>query len=280
MDVTSILTNIAGTAARDELIFPTTTEIALRLQQLLDDPDCSIDQLTKLVQADPLLAARVVAVANSVAYNRSGKPITGITSAISRIGYSTLRVLATSVVVRQMAGMSLNPAHRRIALQLWEHTAHVSTLSQVIARRITRVNPDTAFFAGIAHEVGGFYLISCAADYPGLLEEENGSLKTWVDGGAAEIGRAVLQRLSAPAAVIEAIEGMWEGSLGFPPQSLADTLMLADELAPVLSPLAKLASGLDNSDAHIDFTIDEDTMCSILKESADEVESLISALRA
>lgn len=277
MDVKTIVTKIAETAAWDELIFPTTTEMALKLQQLLDDPDCSIGQLTMLVQADPLLATRVVAVANSVAYNRSGKPVTDITSAISRIGYSTLRVLATSVVVRQMAGMSRIPAHRRIAIQLWEHTAHVSALSQVIARRVTRVNPDTAFFAGMTHEVGGFYLISRAADYPGLLEGENG----WLDGGAAEIGRAVLQRLSAPAAVIEAIEGMWEGSLGFPPQSLADTLMLADELAPVLSPLAESAgSGLDNFDAHIDFTLDEDTLCSILEESSAEVESLISALRA
>jgi HD-like signal output (HDOD) protein len=281
LDVKAILTKIAETAARDELIFPTTTEMALKLQQLLDDPDCSIDQLTRLVQVDPLLAARVVAVANSVTYNRSGKPVTDITSAISRIGYSTLRVLATSVVVRQMAGMSRIPAHRQIAIQLWEHTAHVSALSQVIARRVTRVNPDTAFFAGMAHEVGGFYLISRAADYPGLLEGKDGSLTAWIDGGAAEIGRAVLQRLSAPAAVIEAIEGMWEGSLGFPPQSLADTLMLADELAPVVFPLAKLAgSGLDNSDAHIDFTLDEDTLCSILEESSAEVESLITALRA
>jgi HD-like signal output (HDOD) protein len=35
-------------------------------QGAADDPDCSVDELARLVQADPLLATRVVAVANSV----------------------------------------------------------------------------------------------------------------------------------------------------------------------------------------------------------------------
>jgi HD-like signal output (HDOD) protein len=281
VDVQAILTKIAATATLDELIFPTTTEMSLKLQRLLDNPDCSIEQLTRLVQADPLLATRVVAVANSVIYNRSGQTIADVTSAISRIGQSTLRVLAAAVVVRQMEGMARTPAHRSLAIRLWEHTAHVAALAQVIARRVTHVNPDTAFFAGIIHEVGGFYLISRAAEHPGLLEGEIGSLEAWDEGGAAEVGRAVLQRLNAPAEASEAIEGLWQGFLAIPPQSLADTLMLADELAPVASPLSLLA-GTATNDAkeQLDFTLDDETLAGILLESAVEVESLIAALRS
>lgn len=281
MDVPAILSKIAEVAARDELIFPTTAEMALKVQRVLDDPDCSIDQLAKLVRADPLLSARVVAVANSVIYNRSGRSIDDPKSAVSRIGFNTLRVLAAAVVVRQMEGMARTPAHRELAVRLWEHTAHVAALSQVIARRVTHVNPDTAFFAGIIHEVGGFYLISRAVDFPGLLEAEHGSLLAWDAGGAAEVGRAVLTRLGAPAPVLEAIEGMWQGYLAMPPQSLGDTLLLADQLAPVESPLSQLAgTGREGIEAHIDVALDDETLTSILEESAAEVESLISALRA
>jgi HD-like signal output (HDOD) protein len=281
MDVQAILTRIAQAAARDDLIFPTTTQMALKVQRVLDDPNCSIDQLGKLVRADPLLATRVVAVANSVIYNRSGRAIDDPRSAVARIGFNTLRVLAAAVVVRQMEGMARTPAHRELAVRLWEHTAHVAALSQVIARRVTHVNPDTAFFAGIIHEVGGFYLISRAADFPGLLEAEHGSLLAWDEGGAAEVGRAVLTRLGAPAAVLEAIEGMWQGYLAMPPQSLADTLLLADQLAPVESPLSQLAgSGREGIEANIDVVLDDQTLSSILEESAAEVESLINALRA
>jgi len=47
-----------------------------------------------------------------------------------------------------------------------EHTAHVASLAHVIARRVTRLDPETALFAGIIHEVGGFYLLSRVKDHP------------------------------------------------------------------------------------------------------------------
>lgn len=222
-----------------------------------------------------------MAVANSAIYNRSGRPINDPASAVSRMGFNTLRVLAAAVVVRQMEGTAHTPAHRELAARLWEHTAHVAALSQVIARRVTHVNPDTAFFAGIIHEVGGFYLISRAADHSGLLDGAHGSLLAWDEGGAAEVGREVLRRLGAPDTVREAIEGLWQGYLGLPPRSLADTLLLADQLAPVESPLSQLAgTGREGIDAHIEVALNDQTLSSILQESAAEVESLIGALRA
>ena len=281
MDVQAILNDVAEAATRDQLIFPTTAEMALKVQRVLDDPSCSLEHLAKLVHADPLLSARVVAVANSVIYNRSGRTITDVGNAVSRIGFNTLRVLAAAVVVRQMESMARTPAHRKMAIRLWEHTAHVAALAQVIARRVTHLDPDTAFFAGIIHEVGGFYLISRAANFPDLLDGAHGSLVAWGERGAAEVGRAVLKRLGAPAPVLEAIEGLWQGYLAMPPRTLADTLLLADQLAPVESPLSQLAgTGREGVDVHIEVALDDKTLSTVLKESAQEVESLIAALHA
>lgn len=281
MDVIAILKSIAATATADQFVFPTSAEVALRVQRLLDDPDCSVDQLVTLVKADPLLATRVVAIANSVAYNPSGRTIADIKNAVSRLGFNTLRALAASMVVRQMQGMAHTPEHRELSRLLWEHTAHVAALAQVIARRITHVDPDTAFFAGIVHELGSFYLIARAPDFPGLLDAEDGSLLAWDESGAAEVGRAILHRLGVPETVTQAIEGLWQGFLALPPQSLADTLLLADELAPVESPLAKLAGkGRQDIEASINFVLDDATLTTILEESASYVASLINALHA
>ena len=281
MNVQEILTKLAAGAQSGEVIFPTTAEMALKVQRLLDDPDCSVDQLARLVQSDPLLAARVVAVANSVIYNRSGQTIVDIKSAVSRLGFKTLRVLAASVVVRQMEGMAKTPQHRQMAIGLWERTAHVAALANIIARRVTHQDPDAAFFAGIVHEVGGFYLISRAGDFPGLLEGAAGSLSAWDEGGAAEVGRVVLQRLGVPAAVMEAIEGLWDGYMAIPPKSLSDTLLLASRLAPVESPLTQLSGNArDGTRVQIDVALDQATLNSILQESGEEVASLIGALRA
>ena len=278
MDVQAALDSIAADAARGDIVFPTHTDIALRVQRLLDDPDCSIDQLSKVISAEPILSAKVVSVANSVAYNPSGRAMSDVRSAVSRLGFKTLRTMATAVVVRQMQGMAKLPEHRKLAAHLWEHTAHVAALARVIARRVTKQDPEAAFFAGIVHEVGTFYLISRAESFPGLLESD---LEAWHEQGEALVGRSVLRALGVPDNVFAALETLWDGYLAMPATSLGDTLLLADQLSPVESPLAAL-SGMSNKgmSADIDLLVDGETLSSILAESAEEVESLTAALNS
>jgi hypothetical protein len=190
-----------------------------------------------------------------------------------------LNSLATAQVVRQIESASQDAAHRRLAARLWDHTAQVASIAHVLARRVTRQDPDTAFFTGIVHEVGGFFLISRAASFPGLLDPP---LREWYRSGEVRLGRALLKALAVPEAVVEAIEAMWAGYLTLPPESLGDTLLLAKQLAPVDSPLDVLAGegneGMDR--AQIDLALGEETLSGILEESAAEVASLTAALHS
>ena len=277
MDVRTALEAITADAARGDIVFPTHTEIALRVQRLLDDPDCSIDALGKLISAEPILSARVLGIANSIAYNPGGRAINDLKSAISRLGFASLRALAAAIIVRQMREMSKDAEHRSLAGKLWEHTAHVAALARVIAKRVTRQNPDAAFFAGIVHEVGSFYLISRASVFPGLLTSD---LELWHGEGEAAVGRAVLQALEVPAHILEAMETLWSGFLAMPPTALGDTLLLADELSPVESPIDALAGmSRKGMKVELEVVIDNETLSSILAESAEEVSSLIAALK-
>ena len=272
------LQTICDQARQGELIFPTGLDVSLKILRALDDPDCHIDLAAQLILGEPLLSARIVAVANSAVYNRSGQIITDLRSAISRIGLHTTRALTATIATRQMAGTPTFPALRVAAARLWEHTAHVAALAHVIARRVTHQDPETALFAGIVHEIGGFYLISRAKEFPGLLE---GDPADWAEHAEAEIGRAILTRLAIPEPVVAAIESMWEGYLALPPVSLGDTLLLANDLAPISSPLYE-TSGIRNPGEApiIDSVIDQQTLSGILNESAAEVESLTAALQA
>jgi hypothetical protein len=192
------------------------------------------------------------------------------------VGFRTLGALAAAVIVRQLASEITDPALRARADRLWEHSAHVAALAQVVARRVSRVDPETAMFAGIVHEVGGFYLLSRAGEYPGLLD---GEPEEWIEHGEVALGRAVLLRLGVPAPVMGAIEALWNGMRALPPETLGDTLMLANDLSPVASPLHERAGALSRqAAATIDFTTGEGTLARILEESADEVRGLTAAL--
>ena len=136
-----------------------------------------------------------------------------------------------------MAGTSASTEQRALSTKLWEHTAHVAALARVIARRITRQNPDAAFLAGIVHEIGSFYLLAQESAHPGLLQS---NLECWQGEGEARLGRTILQALEIPPSIVEAAETLWSGFLALPPASLGDTLLLANQIAPVESPIDAL----------------------------------------
>lgn len=278
MEMTELYQRIVEEAERGDPVFPTHVEIGLRIKRALDDTDCSIDRAATLIQAEPLLAARVVAMANSVVYNRGGREVTDVRHAVSRLGFRTLRSLTMSLVVRQMSGQSGDARIKALAQQLWEHTAHVAALCHVIARRVTFQDPDTALFVGILHEVAGFYLLARAARHPELLD---GDLAGWQGEGEALVGASLLRVLEVPEMVSSAIHDFWQGYLAIPPASLGDTLLLAEELAPVPSPLYWAPAPETAQHAgrpQLELVLDDETLTGILAESAEEVQSLIGAL--
>jgi HD-like signal output (HDOD) protein len=184
-----------------------------------------------------------------------------------------IRALATAVVMRQMAGNSRSPVYRNLAERLWEHTTHVAALAHLLAMRFNRALADQALFAGIVHEVGGFYLISRSDDYPDVFA--GGAVLAPDDEMA--IGRAVLLALAVPDEVAAAIEALWQpGSAPMPPATLGDLLCLADRLTPILSPLT-MPGGEPRQIA-----ADAETMAllaEVLEQSGEEMGSLTAALR-
>jgi HD-like signal output (HDOD) protein len=257
---------IAAQAARGEISFPTSVNAVLRLQQALNDPDCPLEEAIRLVLGEPQLAARTVALANTSAFN-AGAPITNVRAAVTRIGYRNLQMLVASLVVRQFGSRIEDTELRVKCEQLWAHTVQVAALAQVFARRVTGANPDTAMFAGIVHEVGGFYLLSRADGFPGLLDQDP---ERWAELCEDVLTREVARRLSLPEPVADAIFQLRDAWLHMPPASLLDTLLLANLYATVPSPLGRPPAPLpEHGDSALDFLVDEDSLRDIIEEAAE-----------
>lgn len=277
MECAEALRQLADDAASGDLVFPTHAHVAVQVRLALDDPDIHLDKVAQLVQAEPLLAAKVVGMANSVAFNRSGRPVADARSAVSRLGITLVRALSTAVILRQLSASS-NATHESLAERLWEHSAHVAALGYILAKRVSRQNPDTALFAGIVHELVYFFLIARAADHPALLQADVEA--TWRNGGKAMVEDAVLKALAVPPEIAEAIVGMRNGRFTVPPRSLADTLTLANSLTPILNPLEAVSSTLHN-DAVLALSTQvmaDRTLAEILEDSAEELEALANSL--
>ncbi|MBK8892076.1 MAG: HDOD domain-containing protein [Dechloromonas sp.] len=260
---------IIAEVGRGEVVFPTHADVAIRVRLALENPDLNLGDAAQLVQAEPFLAARVVALANSVVFNRGG-PVSDVRNAIGRLGIRFVKALATAVVMRQMAGNSQSPECQLLSERLWEHSAHVAALANVLALRFMRPLADRALFAGMVHEVGNFYLISRVDAYPDLFADPGMlSLQTEMT-----LGRAVLKALAVPDEVVDAVEALWQPRpINFPPSGLPDFLALANRLTPILSPLQR---GETTSQSDVSDTAS--LPGEILEESAEDMEALTKAL--
>src|SRR5690554_3706860 len=154
-----------------QLNFPTMLDLSVRIKTIADDPDSSLDDIAVVVRAEPVLAAKAVRMANSVVMNPYGNPVTGVNYAVRRIGLDSLRCLAFAVAAEQVAQDFRSHTMKLIATGLWMHSVDVACWSHVIARETRAANPDTAMFAGMMVDIGQFFLLARAGEYPALEQD-------------------------------------------------------------------------------------------------------------
>lgn len=276
MDRLDVLRSIATKAHQGDMAFPVSVRASFKIKQAIDDPDCALDMLVRLIGSEPLLSVRLVALANAAVYRRTGVEATTVRTAVMRLGFRPAQNALTAVMVRQFSSAVTHPMLRAASDRLWRHTVYVAALAHIIARRSGTVDPETAMFAGLVHEIGGFYLLACAEGFPGLLDLHAAD---WEDYGVTLIARGVMQALAVPECVREAVDCIWHGMGALPPASLGDVLALADHLAPISSPLTGRSRAMANgSNDALGFVIGLDAENSILEASAQEVHSLVAAL--
>lgn len=137
---------------------PTLPEVALRLQEVVDDPNSSAVDVARIIEDDPAIATKVLKVVNSVFYAPSrGEDITQLTPAIARLGFIAVSNIALSTSVFRAFSRAQKPAFDR--REFWRHSVCVGIVTSVlydfcanhVNQRITR---DIAHLSGIVHDMG------------------------------------------------------------------------------------------------------------------------------
>ncbi len=137
---------------------PTLPEVAVRLQEMVNDPDSSAKDVARLIEEDPAITTKVLKMVNSVFYAPlHGDEITELQPAISRLGFVTVANIALSTSVFQAFRKSEKQTFDR--REFWRHSVCVGIIASVlydfsddeISQPITR---DRVHLAGIVHDMG------------------------------------------------------------------------------------------------------------------------------
>ena len=122
------------------------------------DPDVSTARIIALVSKDPVLAVRVVQLANS-AFCASASEITSINEAIVRVGTGLVRNVMTSTCMASLSAEAHRYSH--VARQCIDHSIGTAYLAWLIAEG-ARETAAEAFLYGLLHDVGKLLIAKLA----------------------------------------------------------------------------------------------------------------------
>lgn len=136
---------------------PSFPSVVCEILRTLDDPDGHIKVLVRAIALDPLISARVISVANSVALrgNREAE-VCDIGTATSLIGMSRVRHIT---LIGSLNSFVAGVARKGLPSSYWQHSVAVGICCEELALYVnTPVSSALALMAGLLHDVGQLWL--------------------------------------------------------------------------------------------------------------------------
>ena len=185
------------------VVFPTYFDAAFRLRKELQNPDLPISRIATVVSLEPVIAARLMQLAGSALYSPDGSAPRDLQAAIKRLGIEVVRTTALAIAMNQLRRSKETAVFSEFTKVLWDHSLRAAAASRLLARKLTRISPDEAMLAGLVHDLGAFYMIYRAAQYPELRIRPD-SVKHLILQWHESIALTLLVSLGVPEEVVNA----------------------------------------------------------------------------
>jgi two-component system cell cycle response regulator len=126
--------------------------VALKLINLTNDNNTEIEELTRIIETDPVLAAEILKQVNSAVYGLPNK-IISIRRAVTMLGFSAVRQLALNQLFYNKLAQQ-KPKQSFDLLFFWQHCLYVASLSKRLAIALKYPEPDLVYTGGLLHDIG------------------------------------------------------------------------------------------------------------------------------
>jgi putative nucleotidyltransferase with HDIG domain len=219
----------------DKLVIPTMPNVAIECMTAVRGQK-SFKVIGAVVAKDPVLASRVLRLANSAAFP-SRTPVTTLDSAISRMGTEGLATMLVQVSVHQ-AFTSRDDRIRAAFKGIWEHSLAVALLSRDVGQALGGVpDPHAAYLAGLLHDIGKPVVGTLLLEAEKALTKGNAVAwmndavwKKVVDESHRDVAVALAKKWKLPDDVVSAIENCKRYDSD-QPRSTANVVRVANALA-------------------------------------------------
>jgi HD-like signal output (HDOD) protein len=269
---------LASELSRGKVDLPSFPDIALRVRKVLGDEEVTQEQVVRVVGSEPALAARLMQIANSAALNFTGKPINDLRTAINRMGHNMVRSAAIAFAMSQLKKVDSLKGLEKPLDDLWKSSAAVAAMSHAVAKRYSKVNPDTGMLAGLLHGIGKLYILTRSSKHPALFADQttyNQIVRDW----HSPVAKALLENWDMAAEIVVAVsdyEDVERAHSG--PVDLTDVLTVGNLLAAFKEHPESLEINMHDVAACKRMNIDRASYEKLIDESEHEIDALRQAL--
>lgn len=145
----------------ESLSLPMLPDQAMRAMQVASDPDLTVSRMAAVVSKDPVLATRVLGLANSAMYGGM-VPLRSVQDAVVRLGVHTVRNLVVTVAMHaQTASRGVYGTH---GPRFMDHALGTAYLARLVADEVD-ADVEEAFLIGLLHDIGKLVVLKTAFEH-------------------------------------------------------------------------------------------------------------------
>lgn len=218
------VTDLAESFRFDDASLPTMPDAVQHLQKALSNAEVDVGTVSAVLQGDPVLATRIIRVANSSVY-RTIQPVECVADAVMRIGLTQTRNVALVLLEN-----SFRARHTLIddrICWLWSESLHIASIAFVLAKHYGFIQPDRAVLGGLLSNVGALLLLTHIDAKLERIDNDK-ILDIFINQYAAEFGARLLEYWEMDSELIMVAEHRddWRREHGAPPD-LADLVLIS-----------------------------------------------------
>jgi putative nucleotidyltransferase with HDIG domain len=190
---------------------PTLPAIVLKVNQMLQNLETTADQLSRVIETDQAMTAKILKLVNSSFYGFKST-ISSISTAVIILGFNTIQHAVVSLSVMKSFDHLKNL--KRLNIQdFWRHSLAVAVISKHLADHADKTLSSDCFTAGLLHDIGKLIL---AEYFPEHFE------KIWLTTVESAISFVDAEKMEN--AVNHAEIGAYLAGKWFLPQPLVDAI--------------------------------------------------------
>jgi HD-like signal output (HDOD) protein len=157
-----LIKEIVGRIRDGSIALPEMPRVLDELQRVLSNLSVSPEEVLRVLEKDPAIAAKILATANTATYGGRGR-ITDLKSAVTRLGNRTISSIAQTAALRGMFSFKL-PAFRAIFAKMWTGHCVSAYLARELASEVADPDPEEVYLISLLHNSGEQFMLRVFAE--------------------------------------------------------------------------------------------------------------------